>query len=176
LDVEKLAQLKNILADLKKGYEVISGGYQTIKNISQGNFNLHQAFLDGLLQVNPMVKNYKRVADIISTQIKIVSEYKKAIRQFTLSQLFTSDELDYLKKVYRGLFNQSLKNLDALTMVITASKLRMSDDERLSAVDDIYLDIEDQLTFLRHFNNQTRLLGLQRAKDENEINVLRKVF
>src|SRR4051812_4125515 len=66
LDVEKLAQLKNILTDLKKGYEILSGGYQTIKNISEGNFNLHQTFLDGLLQVSPVVRNYKRVADIIS--------------------------------------------------------------------------------------------------------------
>src|SRR5689334_17359441 len=75
LNVEKLAQLKSILADLKKGYEIVSTGYSTIKNLSEGNFNLHQAFLDGLLQVSPTVRNYRRIADIIRSQISLVKEY-----------------------------------------------------------------------------------------------------
>ena len=45
LDVQKLSQLRQMLADLKKGYEIVYKGYSTIKNISQGSFNLHQAFL-----------------------------------------------------------------------------------------------------------------------------------
>src|SRR5687768_17492678 len=71
LNVEKLAQLKQILSDLKKGYGIVSAGYNTIKNISEGNFKLHQVFLDGLLQVSPVVKKYKRIVDIISNQTKI---------------------------------------------------------------------------------------------------------
>ena len=54
LNVEKLAQLKKILGNMKKGYEIISTGYNTIKDISKGNFNLHEAFLDALMQVSPM--------------------------------------------------------------------------------------------------------------------------
>ena len=56
LDVQKLSQLKQMLADLKKGYEVLYEGYTNIKNISKGSFDLHQAFLDGLLEVSPAVK------------------------------------------------------------------------------------------------------------------------
>ena len=33
-DVQKLSQLKQMLADLKKGYEIVYKGYSTIKNIS----------------------------------------------------------------------------------------------------------------------------------------------
>src|SRR5438552_2102449 len=78
LDVQKLAQLKQILKDMKTGYEIVSKGYSSIRDISQGNFNLHQVFLDGLLQVSPVVKNYKRVADIVSYQLRMVKEYKAA--------------------------------------------------------------------------------------------------
>ena len=74
LDVEKLVQFKQILNDLKKGYDILNGGYNAIKNISQGNFNLHQTFLDGLLQVSPAVQNYERIADIIQLQLRIVRE------------------------------------------------------------------------------------------------------
>src|SRR5664279_4463076 len=79
LDVEKLAQLKNILTDLKKGYEIVSGGYNAIKNISEGNFNLHAVFLNSLLEISPTVKKYRRIVDIVSTQLKIVSQYKTAL-------------------------------------------------------------------------------------------------
>src|SRR5580693_10710952 len=65
LDIEKLLQLKNILSDLYKGYEILTTGYNAIKSISEGNFSLHKAFLDGLLLVSPAVKNYQKVLDIM---------------------------------------------------------------------------------------------------------------
>lgn len=176
LDVQKLAQLKNILADLKKGYQILEGGYTTIKNISEGNFNLHETFLNSLLQVSPTVKNYKRIADIISTQLKIVKEYKTSFRQFQSSKLFNDGELDYISSVYTNLFNQSVKNLNALAIVITAGALRMSDDERLTSIDDIWKTVWDQLGFLRHFNSETKILALQRAKEQNDVSAERSLF
>ena len=176
LDVEKLSQLKQMLADLKKGYEIVYKGYSTIKNISEGNFNLHQVFLDGLLQVSPAVRNYKKVADNISLQLKIVSEYKSAFKQFKQNGKFTAGEVEYMEKVYSNLFNQSVNNLETLTMVITSGTLRMSDDERLKQIDSLYEDMVDKLTFVRHFNNQTSVLALQRTKDENQIKLTKKIY
>jgi archaellum component FlaC len=176
LDVEKLAQLKNILTDLKKGYEIVSGGYNTIKNISEGNFNLHQAFLNSLLEVSPSVRKYKRIADIIAAQLRIVTEYKSAFRNFRHSNLFNPDEIDYLGKVYTNLFTQSFKNLDALATVVTANKLRMSDDERINSIDDIWKEADNELMFLRHFNNSTKILALQRAREQNDVSVMNHLY
>lgn len=41
LNVEKLSQLKNILSDMKRGYEVVSKGYNAVSGIAKGNFSLH---------------------------------------------------------------------------------------------------------------------------------------
>lgn len=176
LDVQKLSQLRQMLADLKKGYEIVYKGYSTIKNISEGNFNLHQVFLDGLLQVTPAVRNYKKVADIISLQLRIVSEYKSAFKQFKASRKFTPDEIDYMGKVYSNLFDQSVNNLETLAMIITSGTLRMSDDERLKQIDELHEDMVDKFSFLRHFNNQTYVLALQRTKDENQIKLTKKIY
>jgi DNA repair ATPase RecN len=176
LNVEKLAQLKQILADLKKGYKIVSKGYTTIKNISEGNFNLHKNFLDGLLEVSPTVRNYRKVAGIINHQIAIVKEYKQAFSRFKKDGNFTPGEMDYLGKVYSNLFRESLKNLDALATVITANKFRMSDDERLKAIDDIYTSMLDKLTFLRHFNNNTIILVLQRAREGKDVRTAQKIY
>ena len=176
LDVEKLAQLKNILTDLKKGYEIVSGGYTAIKNLSEGNFNLHNNFLSSLLEVSPTVKKYKRIADIVSTQLKIVSQSKSAFGQLKASGKFTIDEISYIQTVYSNLFNQSLKNLDALASIVTANTMRMSDDERLSAIDNVWKETENQFGFLQHFNNQAKVLALQRAKEQNDISTMNQLY
>lgn len=169
LNVEKLSQLKNILSDMKKGYQVVSGGYNTIRNISQGNFSLHELFLDGLMLVSPEVKKYRRVADIITYQKHLVSEYKSAFRRFSSSGNFSLQELDYMGRVYSQLFAQSLGSLDELAMVITSAKLRMSDEERLGAIDRIFSDVHDKLVFLRDFNSKAVSLSLAREKEKIDL-------
>ncbi|MFQ6601856.1 TerB family tellurite resistance protein [Flavobacterium sp. C3NV] len=170
LNIEKLSQFKQILKDMKKGYEVLSGGYSAVKDMSQGNFTLHKTFLDALLQVSPVVKNYKRVGDIINYQILLAKESKTALNRFSKSQNFTLQEITYFEKVYGNLLNQSLRNLDELLTIVTANKLRMSDDERLQAIDKIYVDMEDKLLFLRNFNTSSNVLALQRARESNDVN------
>ncbi|MGX5690268.1 TerB family tellurite resistance protein [Arcticibacter tournemirensis] len=176
LNYEKLIQMKDILADMKKGYAIVSKGYNTIKDISEGNFNLHDAFIQGLMAVNPAIKNYKRVPDIISYQKSILSEYKSAFQNFKNSGVFNSNEIGYLGNVYGNLFNQSLQNLDELATVVTASKLSMSDDERLNAIDRIFADTEDKLQFLRDFNRQTQVLVLQRSKEKKDVSDTQKLY
>ena len=176
LNIEKLAQFKQILSDMKKGYQILEGGYNTIKNISEGNFNLHKAFLDGLMEVSPTVRNYRRVADIINYQIVLVKEYRNAYDRFKRDNNFNTDELSYLGRVYDNLFKESLRNLDELLTVITAGKTRMSDDERLQAIDRIYADMQDKLMFLRHFNNNTTILAVQRAKERNDAETIQKIY
>ena len=176
LDIEKLAQFKQILSDLKKGYEILSGGYNTIKNLSEGNFSLHKTFLDGLMSVSPVVKKYKKCADIVEFQLQLIKEYKKTFKRFKQDENFLPDEIDYIGKVYGKLFEESLKNLETLLTVITADKLRMSDDERLTAIDSIYEEMQNKLSFLRYFNNNTTVLALQRAKDKNDVNAVRSTY
>ncbi len=176
LNVEKLAQLRQILADLKKGYEIVTTSYNTVKEISEGSFDLHKTFLDGLLEVSPAVRNYKRVADIINGQLLIVKEYKNAYRRFRQDANFTPEEIKYLGSVYANLFRQSLKNLETLAVLLTDGDLRMSDDERLRAIDDVFRSMEDKLLFLRHFNNNTTILAVQRAREKKDVATAQKIY
>jgi hypothetical protein len=176
LDISKLAQLKSILSDLYKGYEILDHGYTAIKNLSEGNFNLHQAFLDALLAVSPAVRNYKKVADIIEDQGRLVSEYKSAFSRFSADKHFTPDEILYFGQVYANLFNRSVQDIDHLVQVLTAGLMRMSDDERLHAIDGIYRDSKEKLDFLRQFNNQTTLLAVQRSVDDQDMETLKGLY
>lgn len=176
LNIEKLDQLRKILQELKDGYEILFKGYSTIRDLSKGNFKLHEAFLDGLLEVSPAVKNYSRVQGIIGCQLAIISEYKAAYGRLSSSGSFSQSELDYISGVYARLGAQSLKNLDALTTVLTAKKLRASDDERLGLIDGIYEDMTDQLSFLRHFNSNAGLLAAQRSAEKADAQITKALY
>src|SRR6266498_4682866 len=176
LDWEKLIQLKQILNDMYKGYEVLSKGYTAIKDISEGNFSIHKDFLDGLLEVNPFIKKYKRVADIIRYQVLIVKNSTTALKNFEVSSFFSEGEIGYMKIIYGNLTKGSVKNIDDLLTVITANQLRMSDDERLTAIDRIFNDVQDKLMFLKSFNNSTSVLATQRKYEAWEVQKSKILF
>ena len=173
LNWEKLIQFKKILQNMYDGYKVLYQGYTAVKDISEGNFNLHKNFLDALLEVSPAVRKYKRIADIIEYEVRIVKEYKSAFNEFKSSSQFSKEEIEYLAKVYNNLIQETGKSLEELIMVITSGRLRMSDDERLQAIDRVYLGVVEQFSFLKEFNNKTALLSVQRKAEDIEIKISR---
>lgn len=173
LNLEKLAQFKKILQNMYDGFKLISNGYNAVKDISEGNFKLHKVFLDGLSEVSPTVKKYKRIADIIDYQLRIVNDSKKVLQQFKSDKQFSTVELNYMGTVYDNLIRQTLKHVEELLLVVTAGKLRMSDDERLAAIDRIFISVESQYSFVREFSNSTRLLSLQRRSEQDQIDRMR---
>jgi len=176
LDWEKLSQLKTILNDMYKGYEIVEKGYTAIRDISQGNFDLHKAFLDGLLAVSPAVRNYYKIAEIIRDQLEIVSEYKQAYSRFRQDSHFSADELSYIANTYSALFDQSLKDLGTLTTILTDGQLRASDDERLKQIDVLHTNMQSRLSFLRSFNNNAELLSIQRSRGQDDIGQVKKFY
>lgn len=175
LNLQKLNQLREILDRMYDGYRVVSEGYGKVKQVTSGNFRLHDLFLDGLMQVSPAVRRYRRVADIISGQLRLVSEYRSAYARFSRSGRFSEQQLAYLAGVYSRLFNDSLESLDELLLIITARQLRMSDDERLMAINRIYDDVSGKLTFLRAFNTQQNLVAIGKTSEESEIKTLKRL-
>lgn len=176
LDYQKLAGLKSILKQMYIGYEVVSKGYGAVKDISKGSFSLHEAFLDGLMIASPAVRQYPKVAGIINDQALLVSEYKSAYHTFRNDPHFSPDEIGYMMDVYNNLVSQSLKNLDALAMIITDSKVRMSDADRIRAIDRIYQDSHGQLDFLRQFNDRSYAVALWRSRQVNDQKTLKTLY
>jgi D-alanyl-D-alanine dipeptidase len=80
-----------------------------------------------------------------------------------------------MMEVYNNLVSASLKNLDDLSMVMSDNKMRMSDAERLSAIDRIYVDSKNELSYLRKFNSEAEKMAEQRSRsmaDKQTVNSL----
>jgi hypothetical protein len=176
LDIQKLAGLKTILQDMYKDYEAINKGYTAIRDISEGNFNLHSNFLNGLLLVSPVIRGCPRIIDVVNAEFSIVSEYKAALSRFRADKHFTMQELDDIGSIYASLLQKSLQSVDELAMVITDGQLRMTDAQRLQAIDQVYSAIMQQLSRLRQFNSRTALLAIQRLKESNDAETLKTIY
>jgi hypothetical protein len=176
LDIEKLAQLKSMLSSMTKGYSTIKNGYNSVIGISQSNFDLHKNFLNGLFQVSPAVKKYKKIDNIISDQSLLVKEYKAANDRFRSASVFNPKELSGISNKYAAWVEQSEKNLDELLLVITPGQLRMSDDERITVIDRADSVMKDILNSLRSFNNSNNAIMQNRQRVKKDIEVSKQIF
>jgi hypothetical protein len=176
LDIEKLTQMKGILTDMKTGYQIYQQGYGSISSLSKGNFDLHNIYLTGLLSISPAVKNYGRIAEILLMQASLIQQYKTQTSLFHESGSFSVAELSYMSDVYTRLVSQTLDDIEELTNIITAGKLRMSDAERIKGIDRIYSGSSDRLEFMQSFGNQGIALSLQRSKDAADTQSLKQLY
>jgi hypothetical protein len=168
LDYQKLAGMKSTLNHMYSGYNVLTRGYNAVKGVSMDNFNLHKTFLDAQLLVSPGVRAYPRARDIIRNQQDVIIAYRSAKSSYAGSDLLTPAERNFLSAVYERLTQASADDLDELNRVTTDSQLRMTDAERLAAIDRLYLQSTDQLGYLRKFNEQLAGMIRQRQAYRND--------
>jgi hypothetical protein len=168
--LQQIAALQVYIGYAKKGYNIVSGGVNTIRNIKNGDFNLHRDFFNRLKNVNPAIRRYAKVADIIAYQVKIIKQTKISIQQIRETKQFTEAELDHCKQVFDNLLDECLKTVDELVLVTTSGKLEMKDDERLKRIDRLYADVQDKYSFACSFSEDMSLLAVQRLGEQMEIN------
>lgn len=147
-----------------------------IKDWVEKQRKLYADYFEELKKVKAVLANYQRVKDIIEKQTLMVKEYKYAWALFKQDKNFTTEELDYMYNIYNGMFDESLKNLDQLFLVINAYATQMSDGKRLEIINRASDNIEQQLTDLREFNTQNRMLSIQRASELGEIEYVRRLY
>lgn len=172
---QQIAYLELYIGYLEKGYKIAQAGLTTIGEIKKGEFDLHNAFFSSLKAANPAVSNYSKVAEIISYQLAIVSDFKKALKRLQESNRFSSFELSYLYNVYSNMSSECTKSLTALIDIITGGSFEMKDDERIKRIDSIYADMKDKYAFTQSFTNQASLIAGERTDELNEIEFLQNL-
>lgn len=168
--LQQIAALKVYLGYAKKGYTIVTSGVTTIRNIKNGDLNLHRDFFNRLKNVNPAIRKYAKVADIIAYQVKIIKQTKITIQQIRETKQFAEAELDHCKQIFDNLLNECMKTVEELILVTTSGKLEMKDDERLKRIDRLYADVQDKYSFACSFSEDMGLLAVQRLGEQMEIN------
>lgn len=172
LNVEKLNRLREIHSNMVKGYTVLSQGYQQVSRLSEGNFNIHKTFIDGLSQVSPLVRDYSRAKDIVSLQAELLKANRNAI-----ANINTTTNLDFRERLQlEDLYGQHLKKgleLSQQTLsVLTAGVLKMSDGQRLETLDRLHRDILTELNRIAWLNEEIRQMTELRNRNQKDLETM----
>lgn len=168
--LQQIAALKVFIGYAQKGYDIASKGINTIRNIKKGEFDLHRDFFGSLNNINPKIKKYAKLADVLAYQYRIIKKAKEIIREIQNLKQFTPDEIDYCKKVFDNLLDECVKTIDELITIITPDKYQMKDDERIKRIDMLYADIQEKYSFSQSFSDEMGILAMQRMTEQQEIN------
>ena len=71
--VDQIGALRVYSQSLQKGYEITNSGLEFIHGVKKGDFDLHQLYFTSLKKVNPQVKSYSKIEDIILLQKEILN-------------------------------------------------------------------------------------------------------
>jgi len=173
--LQQIAALQVYSGYLSRGYSIAKNGLNTIKSIKNGDLLQHSNYFTSLVTVNPQIKRYKKVAGIIAMQISIARQSGNAIKSFRSNHHFTTSEINYLRDVFNTLLSDCAQNLDELLNLVANGNLQMKDDERMKAIDRIYIDMQDKQQFARAFTNNAAGLSIQRSNEENDIIISKKL-
>jgi len=170
--LQQIAAFQVYLEYARKGYELVGSGLQVVRDIAGGEFNLHNAFISGLKQSSPAIRNDVRVVEIIALQLAILRSFGSVKGNGLLS----ADQLLYVAEVGDGVIRECYHDLEELLLVVTSGKLEMKDEERLSRLNGIYERMLDKSAFTQHFCGEASLLIRQKQMEGPTLERLRRYY
>jgi hypothetical protein len=168
--LQQIAAYQAFAAELKQGYGVVQHGLGGIRDINTAELVLHTAYYQSLRVASPAVKN--------NVQVRAVLEWERLIvLQFSAVSFagLLADEQQYVVAVRATVFKACDQDLNDLSELLAAGGLQMSDGERLKRLGLIHAAMLDKYEFTQSFIGSVRLLVLQRQKELNDVQTLKKL-
>ncbi|EJG03152.1 hypothetical protein [Flavobacterium sp. F52] len=160
-------QVENVLSKLK---------LDEISDWTKKQKDLYKGYYEELAKVKSIITYYQRIKDITQKQSRLVEEYERAWNLFKQDTHFTDSEIQYMERVYSGILEESLKNIDQIFLILDSFKTQMSDLKRLEIINNAADQIDANYDDLTLFNKQNVILSLQRAKTEADINQIKQFY
>lgn len=165
----QIAALKVYLEYTQKGYVAVKKGLYFIGDLKKGEVKLHQDYFNSLMSVNPKIKKYAKVAEIMVLQLRIATISNKTFKGIKQDDLFHGNELDYIARSFERLFEHCDDSLDELISLTTDAELQMKDDQRLERIDGLYDSMVAHYTFCLAFSNEIKQLALGKTKGRKDV-------
>lgn len=177
----QVQRLQNKTIGLQNAQKVVENAMAKLKlkeisDWAEKQRTLYKDYYEELWKVKNAISTYKRVRQIMERQLQLVAEYKRAYGLFKQDKHFSATELDYMYRVYSGILEESVKNIDQILLVINSFATQMSDGKRLELICDAADRIEMNISELRRFSNQNVMISLQRASDATDAAMIKQLY
>lgn len=176
-----IQKLQNQTIVLQNAQKVVENTMSKLKldeitAFAQKEQTLFSGYYQELQQVKSIISGYQKVGKILQMQTQMVSDYKTAYNLFKNDTHFTPREIRYMYTVYAGILDKSVRDLSALTTILSAYSTQMSDGRRLELIEKLAIDMQDNRLTLLQFNRQNQLVSLNRATSEQETKAIRSYY
>jgi len=177
----KVQRLQNKTIWLQNAQKVLENQLSKLKlteiaDWTEKQKNLYKEYYDELWKIKSSIAYYKRIKVLTAKQIAIVDEYKWAWNLFRQDKHFKVEELSYMEKVYTGILEESINNLDQILLVLSSFKTQMSDAERLDIINKAANQMDLNYTDLKKFNAQNITTSIQRSSSLEETVKLKEIY
>ncbi len=136
----------------------------------------YRKYYQELAKVKSIIFYYQRIKDVTQKQVRLVDDYRRAWELFKTDRNFTEAELAYMAKVYGGILEESLRNVDQIALIVRSFTTQIADAKRLDIINHAADQVDKNYDDLRLFNKQNVLLSLQRAKTQYEVDGVKKLY
>lgn len=160
-------QVENVLSKLK---------LDEISDWTQKQKDLYKGYYEELAKVKSIITYYQRIKEITKKQTQLVQEYERAWNLFKQDSHFKDSEIQYMERVYTGILEESVKNIDQIFLILDSFATQMSDFRRLEIINKAADGIDANYDDLTMFNQQNILLSLQRAKTEADVKQVKQFY
>jgi hypothetical protein len=164
---EAQQELQNAMSELRLGE--IQDWVEQLKDLYANYFN-------ELWQVKAVLSGYHRVSEAIQRQQQILAGCQRGFGLFGPTGHFSAGELGLITSVYSGMLRESMTNLELLLKAIQPFSFQMTDQERLSMIDEAAAGMDRTYRDMQVYTNENELVSLQRASDENDYTTLKNLY
>ena len=160
-------QVENVLSKLK---------LDEISDWTQKQKDLYKGYYEELAKVKSIITYYQRIKEITKKQTQLVQEYERVWNLFKQDTHFKDSEIQYMERVYTGILEESVKNIDQIFLILDSFATQMTDLKRLEIINKAADRIDENYDDLTMFNQQNILLSLQRAKTETDVKQVKQFY
>lgn len=177
----QIQRLQNATIWLQNAQKTVENAMSKLKldEISdwvQRQKDLYDNYFDELWRIKNAVATYHKVKEIIQLQAQIVADYKTAFALFKQDPNFTPEEIERMALMYSGILDASVKNIDQLFLVVNAFATQMTDFQRMEIINKAAASIEQTKVFLDQYNEQNKIVSIQRAITKGDIEIVKKLY
>lgn len=163
--VQQIIALQAYMEVAKDGYQIVKTGWQTVEDITGGEFSLHRDFFARLDGISPVVTRYHGLSKVLEYQQYILYEVERGRTLFRGMPL-KPGQRQALETYYREMLRQSLKILTQTENTVKPFFYQMEDVERLRTIDHMHKDI--RRLYLQVKRHTSKLAFLSRQDDGSQ--------
>lgn len=177
----QIAALKGYHHWIEKGYRIASGGLDLVSAFKQGDVSQHRRYFSGQEFVSPAVKKDPKVSAILEMEAAItaISHHLTALSTRSQAAVLNSHERQSVKRMGAAAITEADKDLGTLQLLVTDRQLKMTDGERIKAIDRLYRRVRKSLSATTIFNRRLQALVRWRKRQaaaSGEKNLLRRLY